>query len=262
MTNMIAKLIVLCMSLIIAFLACGNVWSQEVAVYYDPSKGPAWIDPAVMAPAVEAALAAENIEGAIVNADELVTYMEANQEGIVIMTTGVAPGEIFQNKGEDDLVHTWLFDGGVMFWTGDWPFYYWDAPANNVGAAGELSVFGVTVTQGADGTAMEPTDIGMELMPSIKEHLSSRPVSLAILESNDFEYESYADNGNLADPIAFQAPDMEGWFVNAHTWPEGETLEQVATEMAELVKSRFLVNRVVESIGKLATPWGSVRVAY
>ena len=215
-----------------------------------------------MAPAVEAALAAENIEGKIANAQELVTYMEANAEGIVIMTTGIAPGEIFQNKGDQDLVHTWLFDGGVMLWTGDWPFYYWDVPANCPAAAGEVSVFGVTVTQSADGTAMVPTDIGMELIPSIEEHLSSRPVSLAILESNKFEYESYADNGSLADPIAFQAPKMEGWFVNIHTWPDAGALEQAALEMAELLQNRFLVGKAVESRDKLSTTWGNIRISY
>jgi hypothetical protein len=256
-----AKLTASCMGLIIVFLVCGNVWSQEVAIYYDPAKGSAWIDPAQMAPAAEAALVAENIKCRIVNAQELVTYMEANAEGIVIMTTGIAPGEIFQNKGEQDLVHTWLYDGGVMLWTGDWPFYYWDVPANCPAAAGEVSVFGVTVTQSADGTLMEPTDLGKELMPSIEEHLSSRPISLATMESRDFEYESYADNGSLADPIAFQAPKMEGWFVNIHTWPVG-ALEQVGLEMAELLQNRFLVEKAVESMGKLATTWGSIRVTH
>ena len=147
-----------------------------------------------------------------------------------------------------------------MFWTGDWPFYYWDDVANCPAAAGEVSVFGVTVTQSADGTFMEPTDTGKELIPSIVEHLSSRPVSLATLENNRFEYESYADNGSLADPIAFQAPKMEGWFVNMHTWPDGAALDQAALEMAELLKNKFLVDRAVESMGKLATTWGRIRV--
>ena len=262
MTNMMAKSTVLCMGLIIAFLVCGNAWSQEVAIYYDPAKGTAWIDPSKMAPAVEAALAKKNIDGKIVKAQELETYMEANAEGIVVMTTGMAPGEIFQNKGDQDLVHTWLFDGGVMLWTGDWPFYYWDVAANCPGAAGEASVFGVTVTQSADGTAMEPTDLGLELIPSIEAHLSSRPVSLALLESNRFEYESYADNGSLADPIAFQAPKMEGWFVNIHTWPDAGALDQAALEMAELLQNKFLVDRAVESRGKLATTWGSIRISH
>jgi hypothetical protein len=206
-------------------------------------------------------LKAKNIDCSIVDTEALVTYMEANREGIVIMTSGIAPGEIFKNQGDKDLVNEWLFGGGIMFWTGDWPFYYWDAPANLAAAAGEASVFGVTMTQGTGppGQMMTPTNIGKELIPSIEEHPSSRAVSLAILETNGFEYESYADNGSNADPIAFQARDMEGWFVNMHTWPEDETLEHVGLEMAELVENRFLVDRAVESTGKLAATWGSVK---
>lgn len=151
----------------IGLFICISLWAQEVAIYFDPAKGEAWINQANMATAVETELKAKNIKCNIVNAKALVEYMEANKEGIVIITSGLAPGEIFQNRGDKDLVHKWLFDGGVMFWTGDWPFYYWDTPANVPAAAGEVSVFGVTVTQSAVSQMMKPTDIGKELIPSI-----------------------------------------------------------------------------------------------
>lgn len=247
----------------IGFLLCGNIQAatMEVSIYYDPSKGNAWIDPAQVAPAVENALKDKKIQCSIMNTKALVDYMNANPEGIVIMTSGIAPGEIFKSQGDKDLVHKWLFAGGIMFWTGDWPFYYWDVPANCPGAGGEASVFGVTMTQGADGTKVKSTAKGKELIPSInKEHLSSRPVSIAILDARKFVYESYADNGNLADPIAFQAEEMKGWFVNIHTWPEGIiTKEQVALEMAELLENRFLIDQDVEAKDKLAATWGLIK---
>lgn len=34
--------------------------------------------------------------------------MNANKEGIVIMTTGIAPGDIFKNQGNKDLAVKWL----------------------------------------------------------------------------------------------------------------------------------------------------------
>jgi hypothetical protein len=191
----------------------------------------------------------------------LVAYMNANAEGIVIMTSGIAPGEIFKSQGDKDLVHKWLFDGGTLFWTGDWPFYYWDVPANCPGAAGEASVFGVTVTQGADNTLVKPTALGKELIPSIEEHLSCRPVSIAILESNDFAYESYADNGDLADPIALQAEDMKGWFVNTYTWPDDESYEDIALRVSELLENRFLIDLPVENKDKLSATWGEIKRA-
>ena len=245
----------------IGLLLCSTLQAavEEVSIYYDPSKGPAWIDPAKMAPAVENALTDKRIPCSIMDAKALVDYMNANAEGIVIMTTGIAPGEIFKSQGDKDLAHKWLFAGGIMFWTGDWPFYYWDVPANCPGAGGEASVFGVTMTQGADGTKVKPTALGKELIPSIKEHISCRPVSIAILESNKFVYESYADNGNLADPIAFQAPKMKGWFVNTYTWPDDESYEDIAFRISELLENRFFIDQPVESKDKLTTTWGLIK---
>ncbi len=244
---------------LIIIIIHGSLLALEVAIYND--KQPAWIDPVQMTLSAEKALEAKGIPCKIVKAPDLVTYMNANKEGIVIMTTGIAPGEIFKNQGDKDLVVKWLTDGGIMFWTGDWPFYYWDAPANCPGAAGEASVFGVTFTQGLGppGQKMEPTDLGKKLIPSIKTHPSSRPVSLATLMNNKFDYESYADNGNFADPIALRTSKMKGWFVNMHTWPEDETLDQVAKEMAELIKNRFMVMKAVDMKGKLVITWGTIK---
>ncbi len=243
------------------FLICSSLLAQEVAVYYDAAKGSAWIDPAGYVRAIEPAFKEAGVAYKIVTAKELEAYMNANKEGIAIITMGIAPGEIFKNQGEKDLARTWLFDGGIMFWSGDWPFYYWDVPANCPAAAGEVSVFGVSVTQGAGppGASMEPTDLGKKLIPSMKEHPSSRPVSLGILNSSKFEFESYADNKSQADPIAFRAPKMLGWFVNFYTWPEGVGLDQISKQMAELLQNRFTITKAVDRMGKLAVMWGSIK---
>ena len=242
------------------FIVCNSLIAQDVAIYND--KSPACIDPAQMAPAAQKALDEKKITYEVVNAADLVTYMNANKTGVVIMATGIAPGEIFKNQGDKDLVRQWLTGGGIMLWTGDWPFYYFDAPANCPGSAGETSVFGVIVTASTGSTNMTPTDLGKKLIPSIKEHTSQRPIMLKTLDSNKFNFESYADDGaTYADPIAIQAPKMKGWFVNMHTWPEGgDTLDQVAKEMAEVIKNRFLVApKAVDKMGKLTTTWGDVK---
>lgn len=258
-----SKIIYICLYfLTLCFIICSNLLALEVAVYYDASKGNAWINPAQFTPAIEAEFKAKGIPYQVVSAKELEAYMKANKQGIAIMTMGIAPGEIFKNQGEKDLVRTWLFDGGVMFWSGDWPFYYWDAPANCPAGAGEVSVFGVTFTQGAGppGAAMTPTDIGKKMIPSMKDHPSSRPVSLAILNNNKFEFESYADDKSRADPIALRAPKMNGWFVNFYTWPENVELKQVSKEMAELLENRFMTaKKAVDISGKLTNTWGKIK---
>ena len=111
---------------------------------------------------------------------------------------------------------------------------------------------------------MTPTDFGKELIPSMEEHPSSRPVSLAVLENNKFEYESYADDGSFADPIALHTDKMEGWFVNFYTWPEDVSYPQIGLEMAELIENRFvdLVKQAVDRTGKMATTWGAIRESH
>jgi hypothetical protein len=258
MKSAILRLVVVFMCLAF-FIVCNNLIAQDVAIYND--KSPACIDPAQMVPAAQKALDAKSIKNNVVNAADLVTYMNANKTGIVLMATGIAPSEIFKNQGNKDLVNQWLTGGGIMVWAGDWPFYYWDTPANCPAAAGETSVFGVVVTAGTV-SAMTPTDLGKKLIPSIKEHTSQRPIMLKTLDTNKFNFESYADDGaTYADPIAIQAPKMKGWFVNIHTWPENEAYDQVAKEIAELIKNRFLVApKAVDKMGKLATTWGDVKV--
>lgn len=154
MKSAILRLVVVFMCLAF-FIVCNSLIAQDVAIYND--KSPAWIDPAVMVPAAQKALDAKKITCEVVNAADLVTYMNANKTGIVIMATGIAPGEIFKNQGNKDLVNQWLTGGGIMLWTGDWPFYYFDAPANCPGSAGETSVFGVIVTASTGSTNMIPT---------------------------------------------------------------------------------------------------------
>ena len=250
----------LCLSLLISlFLSvCGILLAQEVAVYND--KSPAWIDPALMVASIDKAFPKLGIPYIVVKAPELETYMKANPTGIVIMATGIAPSEIFKNQGNKDLVHTWLFDGGIMFWTGDWPFYYWDAPANCPASAGETSVFGNVITVSVVSIKLDPTDIGKELIPSIKQHTANRPISLTTLKNNNYEFESYAEDGTNADPISLRAPKMKGWFVNMHTWPENETTDEIATQMGELLKNKFLTGKLaVSNTGKLTSTWGKIK---
>ena len=42
---------------------------------------------------------------------------------------------------------------------------------------------------------VSPTDLGKEYIPSLKKWSSNRASGLAVLKANDFEYESYADDG-------------------------------------------------------------------
>ena len=72
-------------------------------------------------------LEAKKLTAEIVDSDELAEYMEANPQGIYIITQGNTPGTIFKKEGKKDLVYTWLRGGGIGGFIGDYAFYYyWD----------------------------------------------------------------------------------------------------------------------------------------
>ena len=242
--------------------------AQDVAIFYDANvqvlgvpNAPGFADMLV------AELNSKKITAEIVDSDGLADYMNANPEGIYLVTQGLTPGTIFKNQGKKDLVYSWLREGGIGGFVGDYPFYYyWDKGVRITSAgAGQQSVFGVTVTNGTV-TQVKPTDLGKEHIPSLKKWSSNRPAGLAVLNANKFEFESYADDGTNADPIAYRSEDMKGWFINFHTSCCGTgvpPIDQMAKEYAELISSRFPPKgQAVEPSGKVSTVWGRLKVDY
>ena len=204
-----------CFASILVLIFAGYVHAQDVAVVYDEAiengGGLAVPNPSQLAEMIVEELESKKLTAEIVDADALVDYMNANPKGIYIITQGNTPGTIFQNKGKDDLVYTWLRGGGIGGFIGDYAFYYyWEKGARVTAAgAGQRNVFGATVTNGTV-SQVSPTDLGKEYMPSLKKWTSNRASGLAVLKANDFEYESYADDGSNADPIAYRSDDMDG----------------------------------------------------
>ena len=113
---------------------------------------------------------------------------------------------------------------------------------------------------------VEPTELCLKYIPSLQdEWTTDRPVGLGVLEANDFEFESYADDGANADPIAYRTDDMDGWFINFHTTCCNATFppnEQIAKEYAELISNRFASDEQLESVepvDKLSVTWGQLK---
>lgn len=253
--------------LIISITLVGNAFGQDVAVVYDVAiengNGLGIVNAKQLADLIVEKLTEENITAEIVDSDGIVEYMDANPKGIFVLTQGNTPGTIFQNKGKDDLIYSWLREGGIGGFIGDYPFYYYWEKGGRITAAGagQQSVFGATITN-ASVAQVTPTDLGKEYIPSLEKWTSNRPAGLGVLTQNDFEFESYADDGTNADPIAYRAPDMKGWFINFHTSCCGTAIpanEQVATEYVELISNRFAVDLPVEPTGKVSMVWGQLK---
>ena len=87
------------------------------------------------------------------------------------------------------------------------------------------------------------------------------------MEANGFEYESYANDGVNADPIAYRTEDMKGWFINFHTSCCGTAVppnDQMAKEYAELIKNRFIEEvrgESVDAMGKVSVVWGRLKLS-
>jgi hypothetical protein len=246
------------------FLA-SNVFAQDVAILFDPnlpvlgiSNGPGFADLLVQE------LGKKNIKAEIVDSDGLAEYMNANPEGIMLVCQGIVPGTIFENKGKDDLIYSWLREGGIGGFVGDYPFYYWDNTNNVAAGGGQQNVFGVQITN-SNVASVEPTELGKQYIPSLQEAwTTNRPSSLNVLETNGFEYESYADDGTNADPVAYRTEDMKGWFINFHTSCCGTavpTNDQMAKEYAELIINRFIDpdKLSVDPSSKLSATWGQLK---
>lgn len=251
----------------ICLLLAGNTLAQDVAVFYDASVQTLGISNAAgFANLLVDELENKNITAEIVDSDGLAEYMKANPQGIYLVTQGCTPGTIFKNQGKKDLVYSWLREGGIGGFVGDYAFYYyWDKGVRvTAGGAGQQSVFGVTITNGTV-TKVKPTELGKKYIPSLEKWTSNRPAGLAVLQANNFEFESYADDGVNADPIAYRTEDMKGWFINFHTSCCGTALppnERMAKEYAELIKNRFIEEvrgESVEKAGKVSVVWGQLK---
>ena len=250
---------------IFCLLLANVALAQDVAIFYDGSLPALSINNAPgFAELLVQELKKNNIRAGIVDKDELVTYMKANPQGIMLVCQGIFPGTIFANKGKEDLIHSWLRGGGIGGFVGDYPFYYWDNTNNVAAGGGQQKVFGVTVTNGTVSN-VKPTELGKKYMPSLKDWTTNRPVGLAALENNGFEFESYADDGVNADPIAYRTKDMKGWFINFHTSCCGTACppnEQMAKEYGELIANRFIDKGKlsVKPIDKLGVTWGQLKL--
>jgi len=254
------------LSITLCLITINGAFAQDVALFYDSQIITLGVnDAGGFANLIAGELGKKGISAEIVNSDGLLTYMEANPEGIMLVCQGIFPGTIFQSKGDKDPIYSWLREGGIGGFVGDYPFYYWDNTNNAPGGGGQLSVFGVTVTNSSTAN-VGPTELGLQYIPSLQdEWTTNRPVGLAALQNNGFEFESYADDGTNSDPVAYRTEDMLGWFINFHTSCCGVNVpanDQMAKEYAELISNRFGSERdleAVDPVDKVSALWGQIK---
>lgn len=217
----------------------------------------------------------EGVLEVCVEGDEnaLLTYMEQNPKGIVVMNSFEAPSTIF-GKDDDSFVEKWLENGGIMIWESYYPFRmrgHARVPKDSFGNVFDVDVDFQKIL--APKLETKPTDSGKRFMPSLKSYETYIPVDIAILDQLGFKYEVYGavgENDEYADPIMFRSPGMKGWFMYHHMnlytdfvdWTKSVMkegmAEQIGTVIAEFIVNRFLFF-AVDPVGKLATTWGMAK---
>ena len=255
----------LVLTIAICLLLANNTIAQDVAIFYDANlpilginDGPGFANLLVKE------LKNKKITAEIVDSAGLADYLKANPTGIFLISQGIFPGTIFANQGKKDPVYSWLRDGGIGGFVGDYPFYYWDNTNNVAGGGGQQKIFGFTVTNGTV-TQVSPTALGKKYIPSLEKWATNRPAGIPVLQNNGFEFESYADDGTNADPIAYRTKDMKGWFINFHTSCCGTAVppnDRMAVEYAELISNRFIKAKAVAPAGKASVVWGQLKLGY
>ncbi|MFC1712565.1 cohesin domain-containing protein [Candidatus Poribacteria bacterium] len=218
-----------------------SVPPYDVAIFYDEDQAVGDpVDAELYAHLLVEELENKGLSSGIVDSEELAEYMRANPKGIMLICQCLVPGTIFQDKGEEDLIYSWLRNGGIGGFALELPFYYWDFYFN-VSAEGPKGIFGVDVVRETT-VNVKPTELGLKYIPSmLDEWPTNLSAYLPILENYPLQYESYADDGAYSDLIAYRTEDMEGWFIHFSIGylDYRRPYEQMAREYAELISNRF-----------------------
>ncbi len=239
----------------------------EVAIFVDSRypKSTNWNDnPETVANSCISNLKNLGTAAAMVDAEELRAYMEANPKGVVVVPTGCAPDTIWDGKDES-FVEKWLDAGGRMVWTGDWPFYYVgcaDGTSKEIGTgASEVVLDFQPVTQYyQENTKFFPTGNGKKHIPSIHEFdvYDTRGGNIEEIEKNAPFYEIYANTSiiiginqetpqlyffpkGIADPCVFSPKGGMGYFVMLSMAHNDDAIpyDEQGLWIAELIKNRL-----------------------
>ena len=154
---------------------------------------------------------------------------QTRQRAVVIDICETVPDLVFRGQPDSPL-RAWLEAGGILIYSGDWPFYwYCDATGktSNQGAGplGDDAVFGEDLVQeDFVGISTAATETGRQWLPSLRPTWALRPFNLDAVKAHCKHAEFYLTGDrqqagatqHAADGLAFQVPHGQGWFAGFH----------------------------------------------
>ncbi|MHA1264563.1 MAG: hypothetical protein ACTSRS_04930 [Candidatus Helarchaeota archaeon] len=227
-------------------------FEPSIGIFYDSRFSEPWnFGAGQLTIELNQTLRAYNLKVKILNATELKLFMENNLNGIIIITMGIVPSNIW-NGTETSFIETWLDGGGIIIWTGCEEFYWigMDTGENiPVGHKGSQYVLDMNYLKTLSDQSVTPTINGNVFIPNITAHTSDVFSSISALEASKVYFEAYATSGDYADPILFQPRGGSGYFVRIHAdWNNQLSISTLADWISSYIYSRFFKSPIITHI--------------
>ena len=198
------------------------------------------------------------------------------QQDVIILACGTCPSGLYEfpNKDPDGSnVENFVEAGNIVINVADWIFYMsyeGGVRSPNNGAQGAANVFDIPGLEfSARNGAMNPTDLGKEVMPSIDNFNSDRPWHVEQFKGSDWDLVIFAESDkNNADPAVAisKTPGKDGVGMIAAMWQAAKPEWPEKTDIRGIGVAEFINNWLaeegefaVEAKNKLATTWGSIK---
>ena len=205
-----------------------------------------------------------------------VAHTDNGQQDVIILACGTCPSGLYEfpNKDPDGSnVENFIEAGNVVINVADWIFYMsyeGGVRSPNNGEQGAANVFDIPgLSFGARVGNMKPTDLGKEVMPSMKAFNSDRPWHVEQFKGSDWDLVIFgeADKSNADPAVAVsKSPGKDGtgmiaamWQAAKPEWPDKPDIRGIG--VAEFINNWLADNGTfdVEAKNKLATTWGSLK---
>ncbi len=205
-----------------------------------------------------------------------VEHTDNGQQDVIILACGTCPSALYEfpNKDADGSnVENFVEAGNIVINVADWIFYMsyeGGVRSPNNGPDGAANVFDIPgLSFGARNGAMKPTDLGKQIIPSMKAFSSDRPWHVEQFDGSDWDLVIFAEaDKNNADPAVAisKTPGKDGtgmiaamWQKSSPEWPENEDIRGIG--VVEFINNWLAENGTfdVEAKNKLATTWGSIK---
>ncbi|HID22011.1 MAG TPA: hypothetical protein EYP14_06375 [Planctomycetaceae bacterium] len=206
-------------------------------VYHEPNgRGYAYFDvskraePAVfhrrMCETLVRALKDKGISASVLDAKDWLAICRQRKLCVVVDMCQYPHESLYRGQDEGSPIEQWLDAGGVMVYSGDWPFHWYvkadgELDSRGAGQQGDDDIFDVDlVKDGFVGVEVAPTDAARKWIPSLHAGRTLRPFDAEAVKQHCPWYEFYLRGKRgartAADALAFRMPHGKGLFVAFH----------------------------------------------